>query len=328
MNLKHSLELQRKNILTLVLILIFLWSLFAVNWSDDLVHSGGMATIQQVLEGLFQPDLSRDILSLAVESTWITLAYAIAGMTLAILIAFFLGIFASGILSDNRRMKSVSKGTFRSILGFLRAIHELVWALIFVAMFGLTPLSAILALGIPYGGILGRIFADMLIDVPQEPIKALKSAGASKLQSLLYGYFPLVKNNIISYTMYRFECAIRSSAIMSFVGLGGLGFQIQLSLNDLKYDEVWTFLFFLIGIVVLVDFWSSQLRRGMHDTKKGSTVVRFSSFLTLLLLVFAWWFVFVIDKASIADLFSEKNAYYAKNFLRDYLVLETSNPLF
>ena len=83
----------------------------------------------------------------------------------------------------------------------------------------------------------------MLNDVPEEPILALRSSGASKLQCLLYGYFPIVRANIISYTMYRFECAIRSSAIMSFVGLGGLGFQIQLSLNDLRYDEVWTFIF-------------------------------------------------------------------------------------
>ncbi|WP_428911038.1 PhnE/PtxC family ABC transporter permease [Niallia sp. Krafla_26] len=314
MNLKHTLDLQRKNILTLVFILIFIWSLFAVNWGDDLVHSGGMATIQQVLEGLIQPDLSKDILLLAVESTWITLAYAIAGMTLAVIIAFFFGIFASGIFVDGKGMKMASKGLFRFVLGFLRAIHELVWALIFVAMFGLTPLSAILALGIPYGGILGRIFADMLNDIPEEPINALRSAGASKLQCLLYGYLPLVKNNIISYTMYRFECAIRSSAIMSFVGLGGLGFQIQLSLNDLKYDEVWTFLFFLIGIVVLVDFWSSQLRKGMHDTKKGAPIVRFSVFLTFLMLAFSWWFIFAIEKASLTDLFSEKNAYYAGQF--------------
>ena len=76
--------------------------------------------------------------------------------------------------------------------------------------------------------------------------------------------------------MYRFECAIRSSAIMSFVGLGGLGFQIQLSLNDLKYDEVWTFIFFLIGIVVLVDLWSSQLRKGMANPKRGFSVTTFS----------------------------------------------------
>ena len=70
-------------------------------------------------------------------------------------------------------MRIFSKGIFRAVLGFLRAIHELVWALIFVAIFGLSPLSAVLALAIPYGGILGRIFADMLNDVPEEPIQAL-----------------------------------------------------------------------------------------------------------------------------------------------------------
>ena len=165
------------------------------------------------------------------------------------------------------------------MLGFLRAIHELIWALIFVATFGLSPLSAVLALAIPYGGILGRIFADMLNDVPDEPIQALRSSGASKLQCLLYGYFPIVRANIISYTMYRFECAIRSSAIMSFVGLGGLGFQIQLSLNDLKYDEVWTFIFFLIGIVVLVDIWSSQLRKGMVTRNMGFLLQPFLPYL-------------------------------------------------
>ena len=142
-------------------------------------------------------------------------------------------------------------------------------------------LAAILAFAIPYGGILGRIFADMLNDVPEEPIKALKSAGASKLQCFFYGYFPLVRTGMISYTMYRFECAIRSSAIMSFVGLGGLGFQIQLSLNDLKYDQVWTFIFFLIAIVVLVDFWSSQLRKGMHEAKKRLPIFICSLFLLL-----------------------------------------------
>ncbi|KAA9025691.1 PhnE/PtxC family ABC transporter permease [Niallia endozanthoxylica] len=314
MNLKYTLQLQRKNILSFFLAAIFIWSLFAVKWSEDLVHSGGLATIQQVALALFNPNLSPTIIQLALESTWITLAYAVCGMTLAIVIAFFFGIFASGIMFDHTGPKLVFKWVFRGILGFLRAIHELVWALIFVAMFGLSPLSAILALGIPYGGILGRILADMLNDIPEEPIQALRASGASKLQCLLYGYFPLVRANIISYTMYRFECAIRSSAIMSFVGLGGLGFQIQLSLNDLKYDEVWTFLFFLIGIVVLVDSWSVHVRKGIHEAKKGFTFVSFSFFFTILLLISSWWFIFSYEQASLKDLFSEKNAFYAQKF--------------
>lgn len=328
-NLKNTLEGQRKNVLTVFLVLMFIWSLFAVKWNEDLVHSGGLVTIRQVGEALLHPNLSSQIIRLAIESTWITLAYAVCGMALAIVIAFFLGIFASGILHDRRSTKLISKGIFQGILGFLRAIHELVWALIFVAIFGLSPLSAILALGIPYGGILGRIFADMLTDVPEKPIEALRSSGASKLQCLFYGYFPLVRANIISYTMYRFECAIRSSAIMSFVGLGGLGFQIQLSLNDLKYDEVWTFLFFLIGIVVLVDNWSVHLRKGMHEAKKGFTFVTFSVFLAAALLGMSWWFIFAIEQASLKDLFSEKNAYYAQEFFAGLFGIgETGQPAF
>lgn len=315
LQLKSLLQIQKRTLLTIVLTVIFIWSLFAVTWSDDLLHSGGLATLGQILDALVHPNLSKDILSLALESTWITLAYAVAGMTLAIVIAFIFGILASGVLHENSKTAWISKSFFRGILGFLRAIHELVWALIFVAMFGLSPLSAILALGLPYGGILGRIFADMLNDIPKEPIEALRSSGASKLQCLFYGYFPLVRANIISYTMYRFECAIRSSAIMSFVGLGGLGFQIQLSLNDLKYDEVWTFLFFLIGIVVLTDFWSSQLRRGFHEAKKGISIVKVSFFLSIALLLGAWGYVFIIDQASLTDLFSEKNAHFTKKFL-------------
>jgi phosphonate transport system permease protein len=262
-NLSRFFDFHKRTILTLVLFLVFVWSLFAVPWSEDLLHAGGAATIKQIVSAFFQPEVSLEIFRIGLSSAWITLAYAVAGMSVALLIALIFGVLASGILSRGTTNGMVSKGFFRGILGFLRSIHELVWAWMFVAAFGLSPYAAIFALGIPYGGMLGRIFADMLSDVPKEPINALQAAGASKLQCLIYGYFPIVKSNMLSYTMYRFECAIRSSAIMSFVGLGGLGYQIQLSLDDLNYHEVWTFMYFLIALVVLIDLWSNLLRKRM-----------------------------------------------------------------
>lgn len=251
----------KRNALTGILIVVFTWSLFSVNWGPELFHSGGLITITQMLKGLIQPDLSFDILKLAVISSWRTLAYAVAGMTLAIILGIIFGVLASGIMATTKFNQVVIKGTFRGILGFMRAIHELVWAWLFVAATGLSPFAAIFAIAIPYGGILGRIFADMLNDVPDEPLRALKTSGASRLQLLCYGYFPIAAPDLLSYVFYRFECAIRSSAIMSFIGLGGLGFQIDLSLADLKYDEVWTFMYFLIGLVLLVDIWSQLLRK-------------------------------------------------------------------
>lgn len=254
-------QLHKRGLLTGLLFLVFIWSLFSVRWNHHVFHPGGLTAIGEILHGLIHPALSSDIIRLAIVSTWKTLAYAVAGMTLAILIALIFGVLASGVLVYNRGRRTFTMTLFRAVLGFMRAIHELVWGWLFVTAIGLSPFAAIFAIAIPYGGILGRIFADMLNDVPKEPISTLKSNGASRFHLLCYGYFPIAAADMLSYTMYRFECAVRSSAIMSFIGLGGLGFQIQLSLDDLKYNEVWTFMFFLIGVVLLVDLWSQLLRK-------------------------------------------------------------------
>lgn len=258
-----SFDLHKRKLLTVFLLLLFGWSLLGVEWQEGVMHASGLRTAGEIFAAMFHPVLSADILRLAMESTWITLAYATAGMSLALILGFTFGILASGIFASSKGSKTWMKGSFRGILGFMRAIHELVWAWLFVATFGLSPYAAIFALAIPYGGILGRILADMINDVPEDPIMALRAAGASKLQCLIYAYLPSIRNSMISYAMYRYECAVRSSAIMSFVGLGGLGYQIQLSLDDLNYGEVWTFMYFLTILVVLIDGWSNMLRKRM-----------------------------------------------------------------
>ncbi|MEW9050507.1 MAG: ABC transporter permease subunit [Neobacillus sp.] len=325
-----SLRSHNRFILTLLLTGIFIWSLFAIKWNEELIHAGGIPTMLQIFEGLFKPDFSLETLKIGLSSSWITLAYAVAGMSLAIIYAFIVGILASGILTDGKAERFWSKVFFRGILGFTRSIHELIWAWLFVAAIGLSPFAAIFALAIPYGGILGRIFADMLTDVPEQPIKGLKSAGASKLQILFYGYLPLVWADMISYTMYRFECAIRSSAIMSFVGLGGLGFQIQLSLSDLKYNQVWTYVFFLIAIVLLVDVWSNVVRRNLAEKsqkkrlKKGMQ----SLLLTSILILGSWFYVTLGENANFFELLSDKNLEYAKTFFGSLIGINQDHPAF
>ncbi|WP_256236857.1 ABC transporter permease [Bacillus sp. EB600] len=330
MKLVPSLRLHRKFILTLLLICIFVWSLFSIRWNADLFHPGGMVTLLQIFRGLIHPDLTPDILLLGLSSAWITLAYAVAGMSLAIIYAFIVGILASGTLTSTKTARFCSKVFFRGILGFTRSIHELVWAWLFVAAVGLSPYAAILAIAIPYGGILGRIFADMLDDAQEEPIKALKTAGASRLQILVYGYLPLVWTDMISYTMYRFECAIRSSAIMSFVGLGGLGYQIQLSLQDLKYDQVWTYIFYLIVLVIFVDGWSNLVRSGLSETNDYKQLVSgwVSSLFTLLLIIGSWLYIAAFQNVSLFALLSNENFEYAKKFFGGLIGLNDPHPAF
>lgn len=327
MNEARFFSKYKKSVLTFFLIGIFILSLFSVDWSSDLVHSGGLGIIKEVFLAMFMPDISKSIVSIALESTFITVAYAVAGMSLAIILAFFLGILASGILFKGSRFQPLLKKIFRGLLGFLRAIHELVWAWLFVASFGLNPFAAIFAVAIPYGGILGRIFADSLADVDQKPIEALRSAGASKWQQIFYGYLPMVRNNILSYTMYRFECALRSSAIMSFVGLGGLGYQIQLAINDFNYNEVWTYLYFLIILIVLVDIFSVHLRDRLNSSTK-SPFVTWSMVGTIFLIIASWGYVYFVDKARLLDLFSEKNWQYAKKFFSNMFGFGVEDPAY
>jgi phosphonate transport system permease protein len=325
-----SLQLHKRFILTLLLMAIFLWSLTSIHWNSELFHAGGIPTMLQIVEGLLQPNLEPSILLVGLESTWITLAYAVAGMSLAIVYAFIVGVLASGTVTSSRFSRIISIVFFRGILGFTRSIHELIWAWLFVAAVGLSPYAAILALAIPYGGILGRIFADMLNDVPDQPILALKAAGSTRLQTLIYGYLPLVWADFISYTMYRFECAIRSSAIMSFVGLGGLGFQIQLALADLKYASVWTFVFFLIALVIFVDGWSNLVRKGLtdHKRKKGMKSGWLSVLFALLLIAASWFYITIGEKANLGELLSEKNMEYASTFFGGLLGVNQENPAF
>lgn len=250
-----------RGLLTALLAAAFLWSLAAVPWGSDLLHPGGERAIVQFFSALLRPRLSPSFVALALEASWRTVAYAVTGMTVAVAIGLPLGVVASGALAGRELSRVGTVIGIRFLLGALRAVHELVWAWLFITAIGLSPLVAILALGIPYGGILGRIYAGLLSDVPAAPLRALRTSGASEWKVFLYGRLPQALPDMVSYTFYRFECAIRSAAILSFVGLGGLGHQIQLSLDDLRYDEVWTLLLFLTALVVVVDVWSSELRR-------------------------------------------------------------------
>ena len=193
----------------------------------------------------------------------LTLAYAVAGITLAVLIGFPLGIIASGSVSGSAGTGLGLAVAVRFILAAMRSIHELVWAVLFVAAFGLSSLTVILALALPYAGILGRIYSELVNQVPEEPLRSLRASGASPFRVLLYGRFPMALPELLGYTFYRLECAIRSAAIMSFVGIRGLGFEIQLSLNDLLFGQVWTLLLFMVGMVVVVDLWSTRVRRSL-----------------------------------------------------------------
>ena len=246
--------------------MIFAWSFTAIDWSNPILHTGGWQSFIKFLSALFPPELSPAFLILCVKATWQTIVFAVTGISIAFPLGLILGIIASGkIIDDDSHLKVWVIVPTRFLLALMRSIHELVWAVLLVAALGLSPLAAIVALAIPYAGILGRIYAELLQDTPSQPILALKSTGASPFKIICYGLLPLSLPDMLGYTFYRFECAIRAAAILSFIGIQGIGYQIQLSLHDLLFNQVWTLLIFLLVLIVVVDFWSGKLRRSLTE---------------------------------------------------------------
>ena len=253
-----------RRLLTLLMLGAAVWSVASAGWGGPVFHTGGAGVLRDFLAALFPPELSPSFLALGLKATWQTLAFAVAGITLAIVLGFPLGVIASGAVFGSGRSSMAPIAAARFFLAAVRSIHELVWAVLFVAAFGLSSMTAVLALALPYAGILGRIFADLFNNVPEEPLRALRASGASPFRVFLYGRLPMALPEAVGYTFYRFECAIRAAAIMSFVGIRGLGFEIQLSLNDLLFAQVWTLLLFLVVLVLVVDRWSSQVRQSLN----------------------------------------------------------------
>ncbi len=253
--------MESRRLLMIILLGALAWSLASVEWKDGVLHTRGISALGEISGAIFKLDLSGETLGKLLIAAWRTVAYAVAGLSLALVIGLPLGIVGSGVLNSSANKRRTVQTLVRFILGFLRSIHELVWAWLFVAAIGLSPLAAVLALAIPYGGILGRIYSELFQDVPEAPLRALRNAGASEWRVFWYGRLPAVLPELIGYTFYRFECGIRSATVLSFVGLGGLGYQIGISLDDLAYGRAWTFILGLVGLIVLVEAWSATVRR-------------------------------------------------------------------
>lgn len=309
---------ERRNLLTLALLLAFMSGLFAVDWQKGMFHSGGLAAAERLFGALVRPDFSVDLLWLAAKSSLLTFSYALISLSLAVVGGFVLAVFASGVLFRARGLQRSA----RAVLGALRAVHELIWAWFFVAAVGLSPLGALFALAIPYAGYLGKIFADTLQAVPSAPISAMRQSGADRWQCFCYAYLPQALPTMLSYTLYRLECAVRSSSVLSFVGLGGIGMQIQLSLQDLRYEQVWTLLLFLVVMILLIDRWSYALRRLPRRFlgASGKAVVG--------LMGLAWLFILYEQPDTFASLFNPKNLDYLLEFLAEMVGVGETLPAY
>jgi len=193
----------------------------------------------RLIQGIFSPHLQ------AVENIGLalvyTLSFALIGVTVGVWFGFVMAMFFH----------------FRFIRIFcavIRAVHELFWALIFLQLFGLSPLTGLLAIGIPYAGIFAKVFAEILEEADSRPLRVVPP-GTSAVSAFLFVRLPDAWRHFRSYTLYRLECGLRSSAVLGFVGLPTLGYYMETSFSQGDYSGVAALLMLFYVLIATLRLW-------------------------------------------------------------------------
>ncbi len=248
---------------------VLLWPLAVVTEFKPwvLLDAASLRVSAKFLASFFPPALGAEFLALVARETWRTVAMATVGITLALLLAVPLTLLTTRALSISALAGRMARGPFwlRQALKWglivLRSTPELVWALVFVRVVGLGPTAGVLAIALTYGGMLAKVYAEILESGEPGPSQALLRNGSGRLQAFFYGLLPQNAAELASYTVYRWECAIRSSVVLGFVGAGGLGQQMDSAMKMFNGSEVATMLAVFVALVALADHASAALRR-------------------------------------------------------------------
>ena len=185
-----------------------------------------------------------------------TVDIALFGTLIGIILAVPLAVLAAANVTPSRFAYYAA----RAIIGFTRAVPDLVWALLFVTAVGLGPFPGGLALGVHSVGMLGRLFAETIEHMDMAPIHALELTGARRIQVFSHGIVPTILPSLLGIGLYRLDENIRSSLVLGFVGAGGIGFQLLTAMNLFQYQEVSLLLIIIFVIVLAAERISAMLR--------------------------------------------------------------------
>ena len=210
---------------------VLLWPMLVLTefkvWT--LFEASNLKPTLKFLSDFFPPKFEGEFLLLVAKETWRTIAMATAGIALALVVAVPLALLSVRVLSLSalagkmNALPAALRTVLRWLMVLLRSVPELIWALVFVRVVGLGPTAGVIAIALTYGGMLGKVYAEILESGEGHATQSLLRNGSGRMQAFFYALLPQNAAELTSYTVYRWECAIRSSAVLGFVGAGGLG---------------------------------------------------------------------------------------------------------
>lgn len=241
--------------LLLAVTAIGVWSLAGTGIGAASLLAGREGAARMV-SGLLPPDLDPELLRRLGTDALETVQISIASLILGAVLGLPLALLIAGNIEAPRWLAGLARQAGTT----LRSVHELLWALIFVAMVGLGPAAGVYAIGLHSAGVIAKLCSEQLEAVDPAPVETMRITGGSRVTCALLGVVPQARPHIASQLLYQWECNIRSSVVVGFVGAGGIGEALGIALRLFRYQELATLLCAVLLIVAAVDQISRLVR--------------------------------------------------------------------
>lgn len=232
-----------------------LWSVLGLEISWEQVRTAP-ADVWGLARQMFPPDLSPEMIDRALPKIMESLWIAWIGTIMGAVVSFFFAFAAATNVTPVWWANGV-----RQILNAIRAIPELLVAMVLIPVTGLGAWTGTLALGIHSIGTLGKLSSEVVEGIDHGPVEAVAAVGGTRLQQIRFGIIPQVMPTIVAYWLYRFEINIRASAVLGVIGAGGIGAELVAQLRFRQFDKAGTVLFLTVMIVLVIDAISARIRR-------------------------------------------------------------------
>lgn len=244
------------------------WGLREVDLSLFSIIDGWPET-QALLDRMWPPTIAAEDRGFLTGLVFDTFFMAYAGTAIGVFLAIPLAFLAADNVTSFAPLRLLA----RAVIVFTRAVPTLVFALVFVRVYGIGVLPGILAIGVHSVGMIAKLLADAIEDIDPGPREGVISTGAGRLQETITGIWSQITPTVISVSLYRLEIDFRGAPILGFVGAGGIGLAIRGYQGNLRYPDLLGVTLLIVVLVVVMEMLSAITRRAILGSEGGGSLI-------------------------------------------------------
>ena len=287
------------------------------------LHFGGFDLFQEFLISAFNPKIDNEIIITVINRLNETILIGFFSWLVSIIFGAIFGILSSNIFYKIFNIPNFFYNIIKFFLTIIRSIHEVVWGLVLMQIYGINFSIGIIAICIPYIAVNAKVFAEQLETIDYKSFEYINQINAPKFSSLLTLIWNPIINTFKNFGLYRLECSIRSTVILGLFGIGGIGTNIFLSFQTLNFRELWTYLWSLAILIILSGLIFKKIK--FNNININLSIFLITVFLITILFTFSYFLYLIFNNFenfnSINSLFKSSSYLALFDFLK--LILDT-----